>query len=43
MSRDHPRGNREIKKPKQPKKVAPASSFGFAPPLKVAAAPPKKR
>jgi len=43
MSKAHPRGNREIKKPKQVKKMLPATSFGFAPPLKVTGAPAKKR
>ena len=43
MSKAHPRGNREIKKPKQPKKTALPSSAGLMPPTKGAPAPGKKR
>jgi len=43
MSKAHPRGNREIKKPKQLKKAALPSSSGFIPQAKAAPAPAKKR
>lgn len=43
MSKAHPRGNREIKKPKQPKKAALPSASGFMPQTKTAPAPAKKR
>ena len=43
MPKTHLRGNREIKKPKQPKKTALPPSSGFMPLLKPAAVPDKKR
>ncbi len=43
MSRAHRRGNREDKKPKQPKKVVPVSTTGFLSTVKPAAEQVKKR
>ena len=43
MSKAHPRGNREIKKPKQPKKAALPSTSLFMPQAKAAPAQGKKR
>ncbi len=45
MAKGQVRGNREVKKPKQPKKPTPVSAVAGSTPLKVpaSAAAPKKR
>jgi hypothetical protein len=45
MAKGQVRGNREVKKPKQPKKTTPVSAVAGSTPLRVPATPaaPKKR